>query len=163
MWSQNCTLGSFPGTCGPGMAQVQLKKVICLDMGGRERHEEKGGGHVRREDIKEEEVDEKEELDEKDEKKRWEDQGIKAWELRLSDGCEGLSSLFPICAAQSQLQPERHSISFDATTTATIHPASHETLRLLKDTLKRAFLKIRFHRLLTVKKKKGVKSSGERF
>ena len=118
------------------MAQVQLKKVICLDIGGRERHEEKGGGHVRREDIKEEEVDEKEkvdekeELDEKDEKKRWEDQGIKAWELRLSDGCEGLSSLFPICAAQSQLQPERH--SFDATTTATIHPASHETQRLLK-------------------------------
>ena len=161
MWSQNCTLGSFPGTCGPGMAQVQLKKVICLDMGGRKRHEEKGGGHVRREDIKEEEVDEKEGLDEKDEKKRWEDQGIKAWELRLSDGCEGLSSLFPICAAQSQLQPERH--SFDATTTATIHPASHETQRLLKDTLKRAFLKIRFHRLLTVKKKKGVKSSGERF
>ena len=160
MWSKNCTLGSFPGTCGPGMAQVQLKKVICLDMGGRERHEEKGGGHVRREDIKEEDVDEKEELDEKedvdekDEKRRWEDQGIKAWELRLSDGCEGLSSLFPICAAQSQLQPERRSISFDATTTATIHPASHETLRLLKDALKCAFLKIRFHRLLTVKKKR---------
>ena len=98
------------------------------------------------------ELDEKEELDEKDEKKRWEDQGIKAWELRLSDGCEGLSSLFPICAAQSQLQPERHSISFDATTTATIHPASHETQRLLKDTF--AFLKIRFHHLLTVKKRK---------
>ena len=143
MWSQNCTLGSFPGTCGPGMAQVQLKKVICLDMGGRKRHEEKGGGHVGRGDIKggevdkKEFVDEKEELDEKDEKKRWEDQGIKAWELRLSDGCEGLSSLFPICAAQSQLQPERH--SFDATTTATIHLASHETQRLLKDTLKRAF------------------------
>ena len=93
-----------------------------------------------KEDVDEKEgVDGKEELDEKDEKKRWEDQGIKAWELRLSDGCEGLSSLFPICAAQSQLQPERHSISFDATTTATIHPASHETQRLLKDTLKRAF------------------------